>query len=121
MIHQTSPAVQPPPLARRAATLSWILFLLALAVSALGRGLGLRLVADFLILLFLLTGFSAAVFALAGIKRHGRKGILLPALAGLVLNGLFLLVWITNFVAVRERAQSSSRSDRAVPVLDYQG
>jgi hypothetical protein len=46
------------------------------------------------------------IAALFGIRKHGRKGILAPALAGLVLNGLLLFIFITNFVAARAAAHT---------------
>ena len=62
---------------------------------------------DFLTLLIALIGFVLGVIALFGIRRHGRKGILAPALTGLGINGFLLLVWVTNFLAGYARARAA--------------
>ena len=41
-------------------------------------------------MLLIVVGLGCAIFALTGL-RHGRKGILVPALIGLVLNGLLIV------------------------------
>ncbi len=38
-------------------------------------------------MLFVVFGFCAAIYALCMIRSHGARGILLPSLLGLVLNG----------------------------------
>jgi hypothetical protein len=43
-------------------------------------------------LFFYLAGLSLAIYALSRVRAVGRKGVLAPALVGLVLNGLFLLL-----------------------------
>lgn len=37
-------------------------------------------------------GLAAAVVALAGIRRHGRKGLLVPGVVGLLMNGMMIAV-----------------------------
>lgn len=101
-------APQRVPLARHAALLSVFSFLLFLIVSSLARRLGLGLSADLIGLALFLLGFAAAVFALIGIRRHGRKGILIPALIGLLLNGFMLSVWAGNFAAARAESEQTS-------------
>jgi hypothetical protein len=52
-------------------------------------------------LVLILVGMIFGVVALFGISKHGAKRILAPALAGIVINGLLLFIFVTNFVAAR--------------------
>jgi hypothetical protein len=78
---------------RQAAKASWISFIFALGCLALLEHLKRSLLENIIgiTLLFLpLLGFVLGLIALFGIRKHGIKGILLPAVIGLVLNGLFM-------------------------------
>ncbi|WP_157907198.1 hypothetical protein [Sorangium cellulosum] len=44
----------------------------------------------------ILAGAASAAFALAGVKAYGRKGILVPALVGLMLNGAFIAMAVLD-------------------------
>jgi hypothetical protein len=72
-----------------------ILFLLMFSI------VGARLVLELISLLLMLTGIGLGIAALFGIQKYGRKGILLPALIGIILNGLLLFTFLTNFIAAR--------------------
>jgi hypothetical protein len=50
-------------------------------------------------------GLACAIAALVAVRKHGRKGILLPATLGLALNGLLLAFVLTNFLTARHRAK----------------
>lgn len=63
-----------------------------------------RLVGTFLASLFPVSGILAGVIALFGMIRHGRKGILLPALIGLVLWGALFALTIPTYQKIQKRA-----------------
>lgn len=98
---------------RTTAKASWLLFLVALLVNFVGRKAGILVVAEIVGLLLFVAGIACGAFALTGIGRHGRKGILVPALIGLVLNALMVSVWIANFTNARNRARAPSASSHA--------
>jgi len=102
-----SPSSEPRPSSafHTAAQASWVAFLVFLAVGIFGRGALPPLFRDVLSIAIVLVGFVLAIVALFGIRRHGRKGILAPALVGLGLNGLFLLIALTNASAAAQRAR----------------
>jgi hypothetical protein len=87
--------------AHEAARASWLVPLAVAVLSGMVRRAGLGLFADLLVMLFVLAGLVLAIVALAGIGTHGRKGILLPALAGLFVNGLLILIFVSNVLALR--------------------
>jgi len=55
--------------------------------------------------LLIIVGLAFGIIALFGISQHGSKGILAPAIVGIIINGLLLLIFVTNFMAARARAQ----------------
>ena len=75
-----------------------------LFVVVLGRQVGAALLIDLIGLFFILAGLTFSVIAFRGISKHGVKGILAQALAGLLISGLFLFIFITNFIAARAHA-----------------
>ena len=83
------------PIARTA----WILFLAAFGVNTVvntvGNVTGLFVLAGPLALALMLVGLCCGIGALFFVSTHGRKGILIPAIIGIVLNGLFILGWVT--------------------------
>ena len=70
-----------------------------------GGHTGARVILELVALLLIIGGLVLGIVALFGIRKHGAKGILAPALVGIVINGLLLLIFITNFLAARARAQ----------------
>ncbi len=86
----------------RASWLSAVIFILILGV--VGR-VASRLVLDLIGLLMISAGFILGIVALFGIQKHGAKRIVAPAMVGLLINGLLLFIFFTNFFAARERAQ----------------
>ncbi len=63
------------------------------------------LILDLIGLLLIVVGLLFSIIALFGISKHGTKGILTPAIVGIIINGLLLFIFVTNFVAARARAQ----------------
>ena len=55
-----------------------------------------------------IVGFVGGVIALAGIRAHGKRGVLKSGLLGLVLNGLLIVLFVTNFAKSRQKAIASS-------------
>ncbi len=88
-----TPARNANPFARQAARVSWVGFIFALVLGALFRGfegspMGIIILKA--VPLLLLLGLGLGFIALFSIRKHGIKGILIPAVLGLILNGLFL-------------------------------
>ena len=68
---------------------------------AASRPLGKPLLVDLIGLFFIVAGLTFSIIAFLGIPKHGVKGLLAQALAGFLINGLFLFIFITNFLAAR--------------------
>src|SRR4051812_46568245 len=104
--------VEPPrnSFAHSAAKLSWRAPLfLALSLMLL-RG-GFPLVRDFLGCTTMVVGLTSAVIALAGIPKHGLRGLLAPALIGGLINTLLVLIFLSNFFAAPKTARSQVADD----------
>jgi len=52
-------------------------------------------------LFLIVAGLTLGIVALFATRKHGTKGILAPSLVGIVVNGLLLFIFITNFMAAR--------------------
>jgi hypothetical protein len=90
--------------ARQGARASWVSFLFAYGFAAMARRLRGEPMQPFFQLAaaaFLLIGFGLGITALVGMRKHGKKGILVPATIGVVLNGAMLMVIILAIVAGR--------------------
>jgi hypothetical protein len=105
-----SESPQAKPLAVQAAKGSWIAPLLALGVSMFGSklidGPAARDVAGVLILTVLslcALGVVLGIAALCGVKRYGARGIVVPAVIGLLLSGGFLYLNYAAFQDVGDR------------------
>jgi hypothetical protein len=101
-------------LAQQAANGSWASPLIIFLLLVLGRNVASPLVLDLIGLLLLLTGLSLGIAALFGIRKHGAKGILAPAVVGIVINGLLLLIFATNFFTARAKAKA--QRDAPIPL-----
>jgi len=92
--------------AERAAKLSWVLPLAGLAFSVMTNqatkqfedSRTIAIVNAAVLLLLLLSGLICAIYAFCGIPRQGRRGILVPAVIGSVLSGLFLGLFALGFI-----------------------
>ena len=60
----------------------------------------------------MIIGFVLGLIALFATRKHGRKGILTPALVGTILNGLLIWIFITNFISARNKALQERSNNR---------
>jgi hypothetical protein len=88
-----------------AAQLSWVCPLFILLLVMFGRHLGARVIAEVISLLMMLAGLLCGVVALIGMRAHGRRGILLPAILGILISSLFLFIFVKNVLAAKARAE----------------
>ncbi|MHC4087017.1 MAG: DUF4190 domain-containing protein [Planctomycetota bacterium] len=98
----TTPAAQTAktPFARQAAKASWVAPLLCLSLSYLTKPasrVGNMAMVIFM-LSFIVAGLVFGIIALFGIRKYGRKGILKPAIAGIIVNVLFISLIISLWV-----------------------
>ena len=105
-----------PSFAHQAAKLSWLCPVMMLLVMGFVRQASARVVIDFVALGMILVGLVFAIVALFGIRTHGTKGILVPAIGGLIINSLLLFIFVTNFFTARAKALQQRRSDVPVQV-----
>ena len=84
----------------QAARCSWIIPLVAIGVLAFANTTTpiAKLITDIVVLLLSLAGLLIGLGSLFGIRRHGVKEILVSALAGIIISGLLISMWILNFV-----------------------
>lgn len=98
----------------QAAKVSWvcpiIFFVLLFQIDT-------QIITDLLGFLLIAAGLIFGITALFGISKHGTKGILVPAIVGIITNGLWLYIGVTNFMAARARAMQQHRSIEASPVV----
>jgi hypothetical protein len=82
----------------QAANAAWFAPLLTILCNVVGTMLKVEPIVSTAIAFFgfalILFGFGAAIFALASMRKYGIRGILIPALIGLVINSfiIYLLV-----------------------------
>jgi hypothetical protein len=105
---QSLPEPQPEPtpnaFAHRAAKASWIICVVVMLLNGFGKRIvGLGVALELVAFLGLVVGLVMGIVALFGIRKYGTKGILANALVGIVINGLFLLIFVTNFFAAVRR------------------
>jgi len=60
--------------------------------------------------MLIVAGFIAAIIALALMPAYGTHGILKPGIAGLTLNGLFIIIFIVNFSTAFRKSVVSHES-----------
>ena len=90
------------PFAQRAAKDSWILFFIILIMTTL---FGISAITDILGILLAVSGIVLGIVSMFGISKYGKKKILLPALIGIILNGLLFFIWVSNYIAYVARAR----------------
>lgn len=112
MTTQTKTAAFP----HQAAKLGWASPIIVFVLLAFGGQVASRAVIELIALLFVMVGIVSGVIALFGIPKYGSKGILAPALVGIILNGLLLFIFVTNFAAARAKARGNARLE-APPVI----
>ena len=89
----------------QAAKLSWVCPIIIFLLLTFGKQAGARAIIELVALLLMVVGLAFGVVALFGMPAHGKSGILAPAIAGIIINGLLLFIFVTNFLAARARAQ----------------
>jgi hypothetical protein len=108
---------------RQAANLSWIcpivtiiiFVLLILSRQTVPRKI-IALVASGALCLIVI-GLMFGIVALFGLSKHGTKGILAPAIVGIIVNGLLLSFVVTNFLTARLRAMQQHSGIETLPVV----
>lgn len=115
----TQPAPQKTTsFSHQAAKLSWVCPIAMWGISIFSHGIGSPVVKDLLALVLILVGLIFGIVALFGIPKQGMKGIVAPALVGIIINGLLLSIFVTNFMAARARAmQQNSSTTEASPMI----
>jgi lipopolysaccharide export LptBFGC system permease protein LptF len=105
---EASASLTRPLISQNLAKASWICPLGIFGLMAVSSGVrNGRIIIEVIGLVLALVGLSLGIAALFGIKRYGRKKILAPALTGIVINSLIVLIWVTNFWAAYERTRSA--------------
>jgi 4-amino-4-deoxy-L-arabinose transferase-like glycosyltransferase len=106
----------------QAAKLSWVCPIITIIIFVLlifNRQIGSRkiiaLVASAALWLVVI-GLVFGIVALFGISKHGTKGILAPAIVGIIINGLLLSFVVVNFMTARARAMQPHGGIDALPV-----
>jgi 4-amino-4-deoxy-L-arabinose transferase-like glycosyltransferase len=107
----------------QAAKLSWVCPIITIIVFVLlifNRQIVPRkiiaLVASVALWLVVL-GLIFGIVALFGISKHGTKGILAPAIVGIIINGLLLCFVVMNFMTERAKAMQQHGGIDASPVV----
>ncbi len=107
------------PWAAQLAKASWVACLVTLGVAYLGRETGLEaanavsaLAMTIVYALLLIGGFGCGIAALFGVRKYGRRGILLPALIGSTLCLLELVIGTGNFVDAFRAGRQQARQAR---------
>ena len=110
----TSAPVGAPSRAQQAARASWMAPLVVIIFNYVIKSAGFSgstaraLVIGSVSLLLYLAGLAFGIYALSQVRSAGRKGVLAPAIVGLVLNSLFLLfvggVAVSSYLSVKARA-----------------
>jgi hypothetical protein len=103
-----APALRTPGFPQQAAKASWASAVVVFLLLAFGGHVASRLILDRIALLLILAGLVLGITALFGIRKHGAKAILAPALVGIIVNGLLLFIFVTNFLAARAKARANA-------------
>ena len=88
---------KPTSFSRRAARLGWVCPVISLIVFALlifDRQIVARKIIPIFVefaLLLIAVGLVSGIVALFGVSKHGKKGILVPAIVGIIISGLLIL------------------------------
>jgi hypothetical protein len=101
----------------QAAKLSWACPIIIFVLLMFSRQIGARVIIELVALLLIFVGLIFGIIALFGISKHGTKGILAPAIVGIIINGLLLLIFVMNFMTARARAIQQHSSIEASPVV----
>lgn len=104
--------------AQKAAKASWQIFIVAMVIlfgsQLVPKSPLVVVIRESVVFLLLVIGLTCAVVALIGMTWSGPKGVVWQALAGVALNGLVLFIFMTNFIAARERARERAEEARQI-------
>jgi len=100
----------------QAAKLCWVCPVIIFVLLMFSRQIGAPVVIDLVALFLILVGLISGIVALFGISRQGTKGILAPAIVGIIINALLLFIFVTNFMAARARAMQEHSGVKVSPV-----
>ena len=120
----SAPTRDTNPFAPQAAKASWVSFFFAFGFAYFARRLTDPMTKPIFALgvaLFFVIGFALGISALFGIRKYGTKGILAPAFAGIILNGLCLGAMVTALLVglnKRHNLQETRRNTEAT-LKDY--
>lgn len=81
--------------------MSWILCFVAIQINSIGRKIGMTLLHELLAFTVAISGITVAVVVLFVLK-NGRR-IVWPALMGLLLNGMLLLIGVVNILSASSK------------------
>ena len=126
VIAQSTPPPLPPvapagnSFAKQAALFSLLAPLVAIGINLFGHQAVQGNRAGMIILggtctLLILLGFIFGFVALAGMKKHGKQGILGKAIAGICINGiiiLFMLIAIFAFIQAAHHARENQQQQQ---------
>jgi hypothetical protein len=102
--------------AYQAAQLSWICPIIMYLILVADKQISSPMILDLVALMLIVVGLIFGIISLSGISEHGSKGILAPAIVGIIINGLLLFIFVTNFMTARARAQQHTNIE-ASPVV----
>jgi hypothetical protein len=109
------------PLPEQLATASWLSFLLVAAVGYFtdaGRRPEMAgttsVIVTIVFAVLLLIGLACGIIALLSVRKHGRKGILAPALLGSILTAGLLCLMTVTFVETYHTTSSRARINQFV-------
>lgn len=114
----TEPMQTPSP--RLTARLSWILPLVAIGLSltstqvmnADGTSTTLAVVLGGIGVLLAAAGMLLALFSFTGIPTHGPKGVVVPAICGVVLCSIYLGLFMLTLARASQAAMEADRSQQ---------
>jgi len=114
---ETPTPPKPKSFFHQAARLSWICPLIIFVLLMVTKQMGMPVIIDLVGLFLMVAGLIFGIVALFGISKHGMKGILFQAVVGIVINGLLLFIFVTNFMAARARAMQQQSGREASPIV----
>ena len=112
----STPPPQTSTFAHQAAKASWFSAVIIFLLLSFGSRIGGRLFVELGALLLMVVGLALGVIALFGTRKHGIRGILAPALAGIIINGLLMFIFATNFFAARAKAKARVQNSAAATI-----
>ena len=109
------------PLPRVAARFSWILPLIAVAFSLVstrvapadGGSSALAMVLGGIGVLLAVAGMLCALFSFTGIPNHGPRGVVVPAICGVLLCSVYLGLFMLTLARASQAAMNADQGQEA--------